>query len=66
MRKKGDENYSFAVQRCDPLDENNDFTLGFDKSNVSVGVILRMSSRANTLKVKAKVFKIAQLRCNPR
>ena len=30
MRKKGKKNCSFAVQRCNPLDENNDFTLGVE------------------------------------
>jgi hypothetical protein len=36
MRKKCERNCSFAVQRCDPLDENNDFTPGVESQTLSL------------------------------
>ena len=36
MGKKCERNCSFAVQRCDPLDENNDFTPGVESQFVPV------------------------------
>src|SRR2546426_640165 len=46
MRKKGRESHQACGQNCDPLDENNDFTLGLESQTLLTLRMLKTNQRS--------------------